>query len=260
MIASKAISMFGVPATVFGYEEDEYYRNAEIHAANNPMLARVVASLRPDAVVVDGGANIGLTAIFVLRGAPQTRHLVAVEPSPRALACLEQAFAANGLTDRVTIVPKALSSARGSLRFAEHAFLAGSHLIEGDTRFDSEVVVPVTTMDALADELDLPKIDLIKLDLEGHELDALRGAQKVIERFKPAFVAEFNSFATCAYRRQSPILLLEFILEHFGSFQYLHDGVPTVVSTHSQAIDFMFRNMTISTVDDILFGASIEPS
>jgi FkbM family methyltransferase len=256
MIVSKTVEMIGLPATVFGYEEDEYYRNAGTHAANNPMLFRALASLPADGIVIDGGANIGLTAICAARLAPQARQLVAVEPSPRALACLRQAVASNGLTDRVTIVPKALSSAGGSLRFAEHAFLAGSHLIDGETRFESEVVVPVTTIDALAAELDLPRIDLIKLDLEGHELDALKGAQKVTERFRPTFVMEFNSFATCAYRRQSPILLLEFILEHFGSFQYLHDGAPRIVSTHPEAIDFMYRNMAFSTVDDILFGSA----
>jgi FkbM family methyltransferase len=258
MIASKTIEMFGLPATVFGYEEDEYFRNAQIHAANNPMLSRVLASIPADCIIVDGGANIGLTVIGALREVPQTKRLVAVEPSPRVLACLRQTVEANGLTDRVTIVPKALSSAAGSLRFAETAVLASSHLVKGDTRFDSEVVVPVTTMDMLAEELGLPRIDVIKLDLEGYELDALRGSQKVIERFKPTFVAEFNSFATCAYGRQSPILLLEFVLEQFGSFQYLHDGVPREVSTHSAAIDFMYRNMAFSIVDDILFGGAIK--
>jgi FkbM family methyltransferase len=254
MISSKVISMVGSPATVFGYEEDEYYRQAEINGANNPMLSRALSMLPADSLVIDGGANIGLTTIAALREAPRIQRVIAVEPSPKALACLKQTIAANNMADRVTIISEALSSEKGTIRFAEHEFLAGSHLIDGEARYDSETTVQVTTLDALVDDLGLTRMDLIKLDLEGFELDALKGAQKTISRFSPVFVAEFNSFATCAYRRQSPVLLLEFVLQRFGSFVYLHDGAPREVTTQRAAIDFLYRNMAFSIVDDILFG------
>src|SRR4051812_43561668 len=90
LIVSKTISIAGSPATVFGYDEDEYYQKAEIHAANNPMLSRALAALPTDSVMIDAGANIGLTTVGALRESSHVLRVIAIEPSPKALACLRQ--------------------------------------------------------------------------------------------------------------------------------------------------------------------------
>ena len=116
--------------------------------------------------------------------------------------------------------------------------------------------VPVTTLDALTRQIPLDRLDLIKLDIEGSELEALKGATETIRRFNPRFVMEFFSVAICAVRRTSPIFLLEFILDRFGSFSFLDEGKVITVSTHAEAVEFMVRNMVRAktNVDDIAFG------
>jgi Methyltransferase FkbM domain len=52
--------------------------------------------------------------------------------------------------------------------------------------------VPVTTIDNFASRFSVPRIDLMKIDIEGNELHALRGAQKVIECDHPAIIMELN--------------------------------------------------------------------
>ena len=61
-------------------------------------------------------------------------------------------------------------------------------------------MVPMTSIDAIVAELSLQRLDLIKIDVEGFELDVLKGALQTIRRFRPRIVAEFNSFALIANR------------------------------------------------------------
>jgi FkbM family methyltransferase len=254
MIYAKTISIYGKDARIYGYEGDPYFDDVQAHSANNPMLFKVLAELPPHAVLVDGGANLGTTAVSMCRGTAAGARVIAVEPSPNACLCLERTIAANNLAGSVTLVPAALSDQITTLPFMESKYLAGSHVLDsGDKRAPTGHIETVT-LDALAQKLALNRIDLVKLDIEGYELDALKGAAAVIRDFAPIFVIEINSFTICAYRRSSPVFLLEFILEQFGNFTYLHDGEPRVVSTQAQVFDFMYRNMAFSIVDDIRFG------
>ena len=73
------------------------------------------------------------------------------------------------------------------------------------TREASTVNVEMTTLDILVKQLGLKRLDLVKIDVEGFELDILKGAIETIKTFNPRFVVvEFNSFAICCNRNQSP--------------------------------------------------------
>jgi FkbM family methyltransferase len=50
----------------------------------------------------------------------------------------------------------------------------------------------VTTIDNFVSKFSVHRVDLVKIDIEGNESHALRGAQKVIERDHPAIIAELN--------------------------------------------------------------------
>lgn len=259
-IISKIVSICGRDATVFGYRDDRYFIDLQAHVTNNPILDRTLTQMPPHAVMIDGGANLGVTAIAMCRFAPHVARVIAVEPSIRARACLDQTIVGNVLTERVTVVPMALSDRAATLPFAEDEYLAGSHIIDSEDQSAPTMQVNTVTLDVLVEQLKLDRVDLVELDIEGYEMEAVKGASATIGRFAPVFVIEFNSFAICAYRRTSPILLLEFILQQFESFTYLHDGVPRAVSTQKEAIDFMYRNMTFSIVDDIRFGDVVPDS
>ena len=55
-----------------------------------------------------------------------------------------------------------------------------------------EVEVETTTIDQLVDELRLPRVDVLKLDIEGAERDALKGARSTLERFRPRLLIDAN--------------------------------------------------------------------
>jgi FkbM family methyltransferase len=118
--------------------------------------------------VVDVGANIGTFSLGVLWHRPGAR-LIAIEPSPLNLGYLEQNLVAFG-AGRTDVIKAAAGVFRGATR------LAGDFTDSFRTGTSEGICVQ---MIPLADVL-MEKTDLLKIDIEGAELDALRGAGETL--------------------------------------------------------------------------------
>ena len=133
--------------------------------------------LRPGMHFVDGGANIGFFTCRAAQLVGPTGRVDAFEPDPQNNARLEANLARNGLADRVKVHPLALAERSARLTF--HRPAAGSRRNHGESgRFprpgeQTEMFeVESVRLDAALDRVP----DLVKLDLEGSELFALKGA------------------------------------------------------------------------------------
>jgi FkbM family methyltransferase len=243
----------GTPTTFFGITGDSYFDNLLAHIAGSQEFVSEVAKLPEAAVIVDVGANIGVTSMIASR-IHQRGKVIAFEPSPKAFLCLSKTASYNNIKN-CKIINKALGSQTGSISFVESEFLAGSY-VAADAAEQSNAQVELTTLDAVAEELKLDRLDLLKIDVEGFELDVLLGATKTIEKFKPKIFMEFNSFAIAANRNMSPRLLIDYILDHFKSFSVSRDGKRIEIRTPKEARDFLFSNMAMLSqrVDDIVFS------
>lgn len=134
------------------------------------------------AIVIDCGANVGLFSRYALRNG--AARVVAMEPSPLTIECFRRNLAAETEAGRVTLVTKGAWSSEGRLRFStSNAANPGSHHI--DKTGSTDVSIEVTTIDQLVTRLGLPRVDYIKMDIEGAEVDALRGAARTIREFRP---------------------------------------------------------------------------
>ncbi len=136
--------------------------------------------IRSGARVFDIGANIGyLTRLFSDLAHPGGL-VVAVEPMPRALILLRRNAQLG--PGRVVVLPRAVGPERGTARLMERQALDRSLVsFQG-----SLPQVSVVTIDDLSDEYGFP--DFIKLDIEGAELPALRGATRTLQSSKPPIV------------------------------------------------------------------------
>jgi FkbM family methyltransferase len=148
--------------------------------------------------LLDVGANIGMICIALLEQKRFARA-VAAEPSPRNLRLLEHNIAQNGLSDRVTILPCALSSAEGELELELSEYNSGDTRIRHDASSGAwreerrEVVkVPVRTLDrALAEQgVNARDVRLAWVDIQGHEGFFLDGARATLAAGVPV-VSEF---------------------------------------------------------------------
>lgn len=177
----------GRQVVLHGNSDDPYFRNAgAVLAAEAPLQAWVRANLPRDAVVVDIGGNIGLTALILSALLPDG-HVHVFEALPENAAFLRRNIAENGIRN-VTVNSVALGRQPGSVQMG--AAGAGSHVQSGG----QGVEVPMTTLDRYVAEAGLARLDFIKMDVEGFEPPVLDGAAATIERFRPPVFMEFNTW------------------------------------------------------------------
>ena len=81
--------------------------------------------------------------------------------------------------------------------------------------------VAALPLDDWADGHGLPRLDLIKLDVEGAEVRVLRGAAATLRRHRPVLLVEYNPSCAAAYFGQPPEALFEELAKHFGSIHAL---------------------------------------
>lgn len=128
--------------------------------------------------VWDVGANIGLYAAqFADRGAS---NVVCFEPAPAAVAALQRRFAENiGAGNRVHVVPVALSNRRSTAAFAANGASPNNQIVASGTN-GSTVEVQVYSGDEARTEFALPSPNVIKIDVEGFELEVIQGLSDVL--------------------------------------------------------------------------------
>jgi FkbM family methyltransferase len=160
-------------------------------------FALLKAVLRPGMVFVDGGANDGYYTVFAAKQVGAAGRVVAIEPSDREFERLLANVNVNSLGN-VEAVKAALGSSPGeatlSVADGEHAGqnAVGETISNASVQIVGRETIRVTTLDALVTELGLERVDYVKLDVEGSELDALAGGSGTIERFRPLLQVEIE--------------------------------------------------------------------
>jgi FkbM family methyltransferase len=175
--------------------------------------------------VLDVGANHGyFTLLFSQLVGPRGK-VYAFEPEPVNYQLLEKTIAANGLSN-VEAVKLAVSSRSGVEKlFLEDAYL-GTHSMEKKDS-DNYIEVNLTSVDEFARERRLPSVDFVKIDIEGHEVEALKGMAETMRRWKPSIVCEFQDQRLLS--QGSEILrdngyTLETIREHYETQVFARAG------------------------------------
>ncbi|WP_051367475.1 FkbM family methyltransferase [Hamadaea tsunoensis] len=144
---------------------------------------------RDAATVLDVGANLGLYAVHAARHARPGAQVHCFEPVPANVERLRRNLAANGAT---AIVHEAAVGARpGSLDLFLARHNVGTHSASAELSGGAvRCTVPMITVDGVA--ADLPRVDILKIDIEGYDGYALRGAAGTIERDRPTLFLEYS--------------------------------------------------------------------
>ena len=168
-------------------------------------------------IVVDCGAAEGLFSLLV---SPRCKKLYIIEPLPVFIKCLEETFETN---DNVEILPLAISDIEANARLSINGI--SSNLVNEGNGID----VTVTTLDKLFYEKEIP-ITYIKIDLEGHDYKAIKGAEELIRKNKPKIA--ITTYHNPEHEQQIRIYLKSIVPEYNilskgiyqnnGSFVMLH--------------------------------------
>ena len=176
--------------------------------------------LRPGAVALDGGANIGRHTLRMISAVSPGGLVIAAEPVPELRAQLEASLQQNNVpSDAIKIVPAGLWDQLGESEFyqvtneAQHELsgLKRRHWIEPYPL--KKITVNLTTIDGVC--TGLHRLDFIKLDIEGAEMNALRGGRLTLEKFRPIISFEQDQFSPqyFGYSWQN-------LVDYFDSLQY----------------------------------------
>lgn len=210
------------------------------------------ALLSPDSVVLDIGANIGLTSLIAADAARRGRVL-AIEGAPRNFVALARNLGAHA-PGIATPIHCAAGPAAGEVTFVDNS--AFGHVVSADTMVASAgTTVPQRTIDDIVAEHALSRVDLIKLDIEGFEQDALAGAPDTLTRFDPVVFLEFNVLCQIVLYDRNPRRFLDWLLATFSELHVWRDGRLTSVR-ETGALGFLQANMIEHRCNDDLVAAS----
>ena len=198
---AKGFWMYADPRSELGYTNGDH----------EPWLQNLLQSeLRPGDCYYDVGAHSGFFCLIAARILGPSGTVVAVEPDPANISLLRANIERNRLT-QASVVQAAIWSETGEVAFqAEPDASNGTkgRVLRGAAPSTARSLVPAVRLDDLVFQQGKPAPDLIKMDVEGAEWEALHSASRVLSEVKPKVFCEVHDPA-----QMDPIRLY---LEGFG--------------------------------------------
>jgi FkbM family methyltransferase len=152
------------------------------------ILQRFASAIAPGATVYDVGANVGIFTLVAGVKAGRSGQVYAFEPVERNLRYLRRHVALNELAN-CSIVEAAVSDTDGVVRFSAASWENSM----GRLSADGELAVPSVTLDeCIYGERKLRAPSVIKIDVEGVELQVLHGAKRAVTEHHPALFVEVH--------------------------------------------------------------------
>jgi FkbM family methyltransferase len=164
-----------------------------------PVQNALATHLRPGDVFYDIGANVGYFTVIGARLVGPSGHVYAFEPASESAEFVRRNADRNGFSN-VTIVQKAVSdtTGRGELVIVEYS--GGAALSTATPVADgARVAVDLITIDEFVSEPAVLPPTTVKIDVEGVELEVLRGMADTIREHRPTIVCEIDDETQSAF-------------------------------------------------------------
>lgn len=142
-------------------------------------------------VFIDIGANLGKYTVLMGKKLRNKGFVISIEPENHTVKLLKQNIVLNKLKN-VVVIEKACSSKTGksTLYLEGTKYSGGLHSLKKYTHHVNEIEIEVETLDSIISRLGFKGVDLIKIDVEGNELEVLQGAQKIMKKYHPRIICE----------------------------------------------------------------------
>jgi FkbM family methyltransferase len=160
------------------------------------LWSSISATLPEGGVFLDVGAHIGYFSVKAARKVGKTGRVVAFEPNPETLNLLRDNVSANR-AENVMVEPIACTDREQMLTLFAAAFFNTGRASLGRQNADfsrdgppKEYTVRGRPIDDVVRELNLTRVDVIKIDVEGAEVFVVKGAMNTLKRFHPKLIVE----------------------------------------------------------------------
>jgi FkbM family methyltransferase len=214
-------------------------------------LDYVVNRLPTGGCFVDVGAHIGYFTLAAAKKVGPSGRVIAIEPTPSSAAVLRRNVAMNGFEGRVSIIEAAASAASGSGTLVQSASTPMWNTLEPDTLEDTVEGISVRTVaidDVLSSER-WPPVQILKLDVEGHERSVLKGAAETLSRY-PELEIIFEASGTSAERFKVSFETISYLSDRGFRFFFF----DTTGCLRAATIDDLAARMRMPRWQDSLFN------
>jgi FkbM family methyltransferase len=178
----------------FNVDISEYNGHGVYFGLNEPATQKLYSLIKPGMIVYDIGANIGVITLNIAKKMLQQGKVFSFEPSPYNFKCAKANIDRNNFSN-ITLLNFGLGNEKTT------AFLYNvntnnrgmQRLLQSDPNKEFEKTeVQIDTLDNTTQALSMPAPSLIKIDVEGFELKVLKGANHIINEYKPLLFIELD--------------------------------------------------------------------
>jgi len=151
--------------------------------------------LKEGMMCLDIGANLGYYAAMESKAVGDSGHVIAIEPSPKNFTYLKRNMELQK-TLNYELFNFAIGDKNGNTNFLISKKSNQSKVVSEEEKIPEgcELInIPLTTTDKFIDEKQVNRLDLIRMDVEGYELQILEGAKQIIKKFKPMIHIEIHN-------------------------------------------------------------------
>lgn len=206
---------------------------------------------------LDIGANVGAHTVFLSNLVGARGRVIAFEPLPGNLLTLEDTIRRRARYSNITVVPAAIGGS-GSKDLTATMKIPGEDLTQASLAVQkagswertayTEVDVPLVTLDKSPEVQRLSQVDLVKIDVEGAELDVLRGGSRTLARHLPLIYCEaYETWQASFGYRPDELIAFAHSLGYTGA-RVISEGM-----VHPIRVDQAAPQRLFITSADILF-------
>ncbi len=158
-----------------------------------PLQQAFLNHLKPGDVVYDIGANVGFFTILAAKLVGSSGKVYAFEPAPENVAIVRRNLKQNNFS-HVTVIEKAVFSSTGTAELLLAKYAGGHTLATVGTPpdLDGSLAVQLVSIDYLVDRQEIEPPKFVKIDVEGAEIEVLKGMSQTISQFKPTIIYEVD--------------------------------------------------------------------
>lgn len=193
-----------------------------------PVQAILAEHLQNGSVFYDIGANVGFFTVIGAKLVGPDGRVHAFEPVPENVACIRHNIAINNFRN-VQVWQNAVSdiSGPGELQLAHYSGGSALATVAPPPDLKGLISVDLVTVDELVQQQEVKPPTVVKIDVEGAEIQVLRGMRQTIKRYRPVLLYEIDdNDATSFHQKQSACD--NFIKGHNYRLTRLGDSYPDI--------------------------------
>ena len=212
-----------------------------------PILRKLSESFKKFDTCIDVGANFGLVSVYLSQ---LSDRVIAFEPEPTNLYRLKKILEANHCSN-ITVIPQAVSDKCGiiCLFIADASSHHSLGLAHSNQNINRKMDVETTTLDKFCADNNISKISVLKIDVEGFELEVVEGARNLLSNKLIDYLIFEISIGVMDRLNRSPKAILDFLSYHkYGIYDSDGRLIDVSYNFYANGQDFVASHMDLSSI------------